>query len=76
MIAAYHYFDSIEVVEELAQDYDARDQEIRAADQSRHDALVEEAWHTGKLVVICRWMEPDEDDERILSTEVTLPTLR
>ncbi len=72
-IAAYHYFDSIEVVVELAKEYGARDQEIQVANQSRHDALVEEARRTGKPVVLRRWMEPDEEDGFYYHTEVMTP---
>jgi len=72
-IAAYHYFDSVEVVEGMAKEYDVRDQEIRVASQSRHDALVEEARRTGKPVVLRRWMEPDEEDGFYYHAEVMTP---
>lgn len=61
-IAAYHYLDSFAPVDALIPTYMARDREIRAAEQNRHDALVEEARRTGKPVVIRRWEEPDEED--------------
>lgn len=61
-IAAYHYLDSFAPAEALIPTYAERDREIRAAEQNRHDALVEEARRTGKPVVIRRWEEPDEED--------------
>lgn len=61
-VAAYHYLDSFAPVEARVPVYAARDREIREAEQTRHDALVEEARRTGKPIVIRRWNEPDEED--------------
>lgn len=72
-IAAYHYLDSLSPVEALVPTYAERDREIRAAEQNRHDTLVEEARRTGKPVVIRRWNEPDEEDGYYYHTVVMTP---